>query len=86
MDPAEESAVCGAGADAARVVEAGGESRSCGNVASGPMRAELLALVDAAISALDAGATEVAKARLQVLAEAVRALSHGGGEMAFEAV
>jgi len=55
------------------VLENGGESRSCSNVASGPTRTELLALVDATILALDAGETEVVKGRLQTLAEAMRA-------------
>jgi len=43
---------------AASAVENSGESRSCSNVASGPARAELLALVDASIIALDAGETD----------------------------
>jgi hypothetical protein len=42
------------------------------------MLAELLELVDVAIIALDAGESEVAKARLQVLAEAVRSQVTGG--------
>ena len=52
--------------------ESGGESCWCSNVASGPTSAELLALVDAATIALDAGETEIVKARLQALAEALR--------------
>ena len=75
----ENSGVCGDSGGAASAVENGGESRSCSNVASGPARAELLALVDAAIIALDAGETEVAKARLHVLAEAIRSQVTGGG-------
>jgi hypothetical protein len=39
-------------------------------------------LVDAAIIALDAGEAEVARARLQALAEAVRILRHGCRDMA----
>jgi len=39
----------------------------------------LLAFVDAAIVALDAGETEVARAQFQAFAEAVRALRHGCG-------
>ena len=53
--------------------------RGCSNGASGPMRAELLALVDGAIGALDAGETDVAKARLQPLAHAIRSDVTGGG-------
>jgi hypothetical protein len=60
-------------------VENGGESRSCSNVAIPPTLTDLLALVDAAIVALDLGETEVAKARLEVLAEAVRFQVTGGG-------
>jgi len=49
------------------------------------MRAELLALVDAAIVALDAGETEVARARMQTLAEAVRSqVTRGGRKMELE--
>ena len=48
------------------------------------MRAELLALVDAAIIALDAGDSGIARAQLQALAEAVRAKSHAWDDMAFE--
>jgi len=78
----EESAACGDSRGTASALENGGESGGCSNVASGPTRAELLALVDAAIIALDAGEIEVAKGRLQALAEAVR--SRAAGEMAFE--
>ena len=75
----EESGVWGSSGETSSALENGGESRSCSNVASGPTRTELLALVDAAIIALDAGETEVAKARLQMLAEAVRFQVTGGG-------
>jgi hypothetical protein len=78
----EESAACGDSRGTASALENGGESGGCSNVASGPTRAELLALVDAAIIALDAGEIEVAKARLQALAGAVQ--SRAAGEMAFE--
>ena len=82
----EKSVVCGAEGETASALESGGESRRCSNVASGPTPAELLELVDAAIVALDAGETEVARARLQALAEAVRALRHGCSEMALTGV
>jgi hypothetical protein len=45
----------------------------------GPVPAQLIELVDAAIVAVDAADTEVARAQLQALAEAVRALRHGCG-------
>ncbi len=65
----------GRGGEGERAGE-GAESHACSNVASGPTRAELLALVDAAIIALDAGDSGIARAQLQALAEAVRAKSH----------
>jgi hypothetical protein len=68
----EESAACEDSRGTASALENGGESGRCTNVASGPTRAERLALVDAAIIALDAGEIEVAKARFQALAEAVQ--------------
>ena len=57
--------------------ESGGESWWCSNVASGPTPAQVRELVDAAIVALNTGETEVARAQLQTLAGAVRALRHG---------
>jgi len=68
----EESVVCGDEGRAASAVENGGECRSCSNVANPPTPAELLALVDAAIVALDAGEIEGARARLHALARAFR--------------
>ena len=82
----EKSAVCGAERETASALESGGESRRCSNVASGPTPAELLALVDAALIALDAGEADIARARLQELAEAVRILRHGCSEMALTGV
>ncbi len=73
----EESAGCGASGERASAWENAGESRACSNVANGPMAAELLELVDAAIIALDTGETEVARAQLQALAKAVRARDQG---------
>jgi hypothetical protein len=49
-----------------------GESAACSNVASGPTAAELLELVDAAIIAIDAGKSDVARAQLLALAKAIR--------------
>ena len=78
----EKSVVCVAKGETASALESGGESRWCSNVASGPTPAELLELVDAAIIALDAGEADIARARLQPLAEVIRLLRHGSSEMA----
>ena len=75
----EKSVACGDFGDAPSALESGGESCECSNVASGPTPAQLLELVDAAIIALDAGETEVARVQMQALAETVRALCHGCG-------
>ena len=80
----EESGVCAENGDAATSQENGGAAGGCSNVASGPTAAELLELIDAAIIALDAGESEVARAQLLALAKAVRALGHGCGRAAFE--
>jgi hypothetical protein len=77
VDPVEESGGCAENGDAATSQENGGAAAGCSNVASGPTAAELLELVDAASIALDAGESKVARAQLQTLAEAVRALRHG---------
>ena len=53
-----------------------GTSRACSNVASGTTPAALLELIAGTISALDAGETDVARARLHALADAVRARCH----------
>ena len=84
MDPGEESGGCAENGDAATSQENDGGAAGCSNVASGPTAAELLALVEAAIIALDAGESEVARAQLQALAEAVRAKSHAWDDMAFD--
>ena len=78
-DSAAESDGCGVARESANEPERSGKSDACSNVANGPSAADLLELVDAAIIALDAGETEAAKAQLQALAEAVRALGHGRG-------
>ncbi len=78
----EKSWVCGTEGETASALESGGESRRCSNVASGPTPAELLELVDAARIALDAGEADIARARLQELAEAVRILRYGCSETA----
>ena len=82
----EESGFAGAEGGAATAQEDAGTSRGCSNVASGPTLAELVELVGAAIVALDAGEADIARARLQALAEAVRILRHGCGEMALTGV
>ena len=74
----EESGICGDSGESGSALENAAEWRACSNVASGPTRTELLALVDATILALDAGETEVIKGRLQTLAEAMRCQVTGG--------
>ena len=76
MDPAEESGGCAENGDAATSQENGGAAPGCSNVARGPTAAELIELVDAAIIALDAGESKVARVQLQALAKAVRALRY----------
>lgn len=78
MVSGEESGVCGDAGESASALENAGESRACSNVARGPTRTELLALVDATILALDAGETEVVKGRLQTLAKAMWCQVTGG--------
>ena len=73
---AEESEICGDSGEGGSALENAGESGACSNVASEPGRVELLELVDAALTALDAGETDIARTRLHALAEAVRAKSH----------
>ena len=68
----EKTPACGHSCETASALESGGESRRCSNVASGPTPARLLALVDAVIVALDDGEADIARGRLQALAEAVR--------------
>jgi hypothetical protein len=75
----EESGACGDERERGSALENAGGSDACSNVASRPTGAELLDLVDSAMIALDAGESEVAKVRLQVLAEAVRSQVTGGG-------
>ena len=71
MVSGEESPVCAESGESTSARENGGESGACSNVASGPTAAELLELVDAAIVALDAGESDVARAQLLALAKAV---------------
>ncbi len=81
---AKESGICGESGESASALQNAGEARACSNVANGPSAAELIDLVDAAIVALDAGETEVARAQLQALAEAVRPWGTPLGKMAFD--
>ena len=73
MVSGEESGICAVAGESASAPENGGESGTRSNVANAPTAAELLELADAAIVALHAGETEVARAHLRALAEAVRA-------------
>jgi hypothetical protein len=75
----EESGACGGAGRSENAPENAAESDACSSVASGATPAALLGLIDAAITALDAGETDVVKARLDALAEAVRAKSHAWG-------
>ena len=84
MVSGEESEICGDSGESGSAWENAGESRECSNVASEPTYAELLALIEDAIIALEAGEIEVARARLRALAEAVQSRSRAAGEMAFE--
>ena len=66
----EQSGPCADAGESRSAPENAGESGACSNVASGPTAAELLELVDAAIVALDAGESDVARAQLLALAKA----------------
>ena len=76
----EESGPCGDAGGVASAPDDVGTSRACSSVASGTAPAALLAAIDAAIAALDAGETVVARARLHALKEAVRARCHAADE------
>jgi hypothetical protein len=80
----EESGIRGDSGKSGSALENAAESCACSKVASGRTPAELLALVDAAFIALDAGDSGIARAQLQALAKAVRAKSHAWDDMAFE--
>ena len=80
----EESGGCRESGETASALENGGASGWCSNVASEPPRAELFALVDAAIIALDTGETEVARAQLQALGRRSGPYVTVAGEMAFD--
>ena len=71
----EESGGCGDSGETATAQQDAATSRTCSNVASGPMLRDLIELVDGAIVALDAGEIEVTRERLQALAQVVRALT-----------
>ena len=76
----EESGVLGDAGERASAPDDAVTSRACSNVASGTKPAALLAAIDAALAALDAGETEIARVRLHVLADAVRAECHAADE------
>ena len=80
VDSADESGACGDAAGVANTPDDAGTSRACSSVASGTTPAGLLEAIDAAIAALDAGETDVARARLHALAEAVQARCHAADE------
>ena len=80
VDSGEESGACGDGGGSENTPENAAGSDACSNVASGATPAALLEAIDAAIAALDTGETDVARARLHALAEAVRARCHAADE------
>ena len=69
-DSGEESGLFRDSGESASARENAGQSDACSNVANGPTAAELVGLINAAIIALDACDSEIARAHLQVLAEA----------------
>jgi hypothetical protein len=77
---AEESGACGDAGGSENAPENAARSDACSSVASGTTPAALLKVIAAAITALDAGQTDVARARLYALAEAVRARCHAADE------
>jgi hypothetical protein len=85
-DSGEESGACGDTGGVANAPDDMGTSRACSSVASRTMPAALLAAIDAAIVALDAGETDVARARLHAVAEAVRPNVTPRTNMAFEPI
>ena len=70
-DSGEESGGCGKAVGSENTPENAARSDACSSVASGTTPTALLELIDAAITALDAGETDVARARLHALADAV---------------
>jgi hypothetical protein len=80
VDSGEESGACGDARGVANAPDDAGTSRVCSKVASLPKVAELVELVEAAIAALDAGESDVARARLRTLRAAVRATCHVADE------
>ena len=76
MDSCEESGACGDTGGTASAAEGAATPQGCSNVASGTTPPALLELIDAAITDLDAGETDLARARLHALAEAVCAKGH----------
>ncbi len=68
----EESGAWAESRGSGRAWEDAGGSDACSSVARGPTAAELLAAVEAAIDDLEAGEVQDARARLRLLAEAIR--------------
>jgi hypothetical protein len=80
VDSGEESGACEDAGGVANASDDAGTSRACSSVASWSTPAALLEAIDAAIAALEAGETDIARARLHALAEAVRAKCHAAEE------
>jgi hypothetical protein len=71
VDSSEEPGACGDAGGMASAPDDVGTSCACSNVASGTTPAALLGAIDAAIAALDAGETDVARAQLRGLIAAI---------------
>jgi hypothetical protein len=76
VDSGEESGAGGDAGSSANAPENVGDLCACSSVASGTTPAALRGALDAAIAALDAGETDVARARLRGL---VAAIGHTSG-------
>lgn len=74
----EESAAWAEERESGRASEDAGGSDACSSVARGPAIPEVLERILAAIGSIDAGESEVARARLLALAEALAASGHAG--------
>ena len=83
----DESRACGDTGGSENAWENAARSDACSSVASGTSPTAMLELIDAVITALDAGEIDVARGRLHALAEAVRAKeSRPGTNRAFEPI
>jgi hypothetical protein len=84
VDSGEESRGCGDGGRSENAPENAAESDASRSVASGTTSTALLELIDAAITAFDAGETDVTRARLRALLDAVAPRVTPGAYTVFE--